>query len=68
QIDFYIEAIDEFGQISQSTELTYLIPAEPDPTQPSDYLPLFVGVGVVVVIVGVVIVYYFIIRPKQSSE
>ena len=68
QVDFYIEATDEFGQISESTELTYLIPSEPDPTQPPDYLPLIVGVGVVVVVVGVVVVYYFVIRPKQTAE
>lgn len=67
QIDFYIEATDEFGQVSQSTELTYLIPSEPDPTHLPNYLHLIVGVGVVMVIVGVAIVYYFIIKPKQSS-
>ena len=67
QIDFYIEATDEFGQVSQSTELTYLIPSDPNSTQPPDYT-LIIGVGVVLVIVGVVIVYYFIIKPKQGSE
>lgn len=68
EVDVYISAIDEFGQISESTQLTYQIPSEPEPTLPPDYLPLIVGVGVVIVIVGVVIVYYFFIRPKQSAE
>jgi len=68
QVTFYIEATDEFGQISESTHLIYLIPSEPDPTQPPpDYLPLIIGVAVVVVIVGVVVVYFFIIRPKQGA-
>jgi len=68
QVNFYLEATDEFGQTSESTHLSYLIPTEPVTTPLPDYLPLIVGVGVVVIVIGVVIVYYFIIRPKQGIE
>lgn len=73
QVDFYIEAIDAFGQSSEIAPMTYQIPSEPTTTntattQPPDLTLLIVGVGVIIVIVGVVVVYYFVIRPKQSSE
>lgn len=66
-VTFYIEAVDEFGQISESSEITYLIPSNPEPT-PGDYTPLIIGGVIVVVVIGVIVVYYFIIRPKQSAE
>jgi len=67
-VNFYIEATDDFGQTSESTHLSYLIQAEPEPTAPPDYLPLIVGVVLAVVVIGIVVVYYFIIRPKQGAE
>jgi len=67
-VNFYIEATDEFGQTSESTHLSYLIQAEPEPTAPPDYLPMIVGVVLTVLIIGIVVVYYFIIRPKQGIE
>jgi len=65
EVNYYIEAVDEFSQISVTNEIAYLIPSEPTPT---DYTPLIVGVIIVVVVIGVVVVYYFVIRPKQSSK
>jgi len=68
EVTFYIKAVDEFGQISASSDIIYLIPSDPDPTPtPVDYMPLIVGGVIVAVVVGVVVVYYFVIRPKQSS-
>ena len=67
EVTFYIHAVDEFGQISRTNEITYLIPSDPDPLPPGDITPLIVGGVIVVVVIGVIVVYYFIIRPKQSS-
>ena len=68
-VTFYIEAVDAFGQISQSVEIGYLVTSSPEPTPtPSDILPLIAGVVVIIVIVGVIIVYYFVIKPKQSTD
>jgi hypothetical protein len=68
-VTFYVEAVDEFGQISRSSEITYLIPTDPDPLPTTvDYTPLIVGGIIVAAVVGVIVVYYFVIRPKQSPE
>jgi hypothetical protein len=68
-VTFYIEAVDEFGQTSVSSEITYLIPLGPDPLPtPGDYTPLIIGGVIVALVVGVIMIYYFIIRPKQSAE
>ena len=64
-VTFYIEAVDAFGQISQSVEIGYLVTISP---APSNILPLIAGAAVIIVVIGVIIIYYFMIRSKQSSE
>jgi hypothetical protein len=66
EVDFYIEAEDEFGQISQSSQTGYLVPEDHEPP-PLNLIPLLAAVTGIAVVV-VIVVYIFFIRPKQSGE
>ncbi len=67
EVDFYISALDGFGQESQSTQLGYTVPEYHEPPPP-DLLPLFIGVVAIAVVGIVIIVYIFIIKPKQQTS
>jgi hypothetical protein len=66
EVQFYIKANDTFEQVSQSSQVGYTIPAGQEPPPP-DYLPLIVAILAISAIGIVIIVYIFVIRPKQGT-
>jgi hypothetical protein len=66
-VDFYIRAVDSFGQTSQSSTIGYTIPEDTTPP-PQDLLPVIIAVIAVVAVVGFIIFYIYVLKPKQGSK
>jgi hypothetical protein len=66
-IHFYIESTDTFGQVSQSTQIGYTVTSGQEPP-PQNLVPLIVGVVVIVAAGIVILVYVFVLRPKQTTS
>lgn len=67
EVSFYIEAVDSFGQTSQSVNIGYTV-TDIEVPPPMDLLPLIIVIGVIAVVGVVIIVYVLFIKPKQSAK
>ena len=67
EIDFYIQSTDLFGQVSQSTQIGYTVTSGEEPP-PQNLVPLIVGVVAIVAAGIVILVYVFVLKPKQSAS
>ena len=67
EVDFYIRAVDAFGQTSQSTTIGYTVPEDTTPP-PADMLPVIIAVVAVAAVIGVIVLYIYVIKPKQGAD
>ena len=70
-VEYYITAEDTFGKattaLNGSDYFSYIVVAAATTTAPpADMTPLIIGIIIVIVVIGV-LVYIFIIRPKQET-
>ncbi len=66
-VELYVEAVDDFGQISQSTQVGYTV-TDIDVPPPMDLLPLLLTVIAITVAGVIIVVYVFVIKPKQKAS
>ncbi|MFW9793612.1 MAG: hypothetical protein ACFFEE_04885 [Candidatus Thorarchaeota archaeon] len=66
EVDFYVEATDAFGQVSQSSQVGFTVTSDQEPP-PQDLFPLLVGIVVIAAMGVLILAYIFVIRPKQST-
>jgi hypothetical protein len=67
-VDFYIRAVDSFGQTSQSSTIGYTIPDDATTPPPLDMLPVIIAVVAVVAVIGFIVLYIYVIKPKQGTD